>query len=155
MQRVREWSNGDCVYDARLYPDEMTLPLFSSAATITCRQVYCKCNIMMIRNNLRVLEQKINAHPQLSDGEKVEMQQYVTRCYGSLGTFINQYISKWTFIGQHTESWVIGRRTEPSWADLSVLEGVRRLCTPSLHDSGFRCAQSRWISSHAKPVHRG
>jgi hypothetical protein len=52
---------------------------------IPIEQFFAK--LIGIREKLRVLEQKINNHPKLSDEDKLELEGYISRCYGSLTTF--------------------------------------------------------------------
>jgi hypothetical protein len=58
--------------------------------------------VVMLRDRLRVLEQNINSSKNLNDEEKVNIQQYITRCYGSLTTF--------NVLFKNKEQWFVGEK---------------------------------------------
>ena len=77
LELGKRWQGGNIVINAGkpdVKPKEIPIEVFFK-------------KIIGVREKLRVLEQKINNHPNLSQADKLEMQGYITRSYGSLTTF--------------------------------------------------------------------
>jgi len=94
IQMGDRWNKGKMIlkpYNDDLAPKEIPIETFFH-------------KIVMLRDRLRVLEQKINAHKGLTEEEKIEMQQYITRTYGSLTTF--------NVLFKYKEDYFVGQKGE-------------------------------------------
>ena len=72
-----KWQHGTMIFkpaDDSLKQHEMSIERFMQ-------------KIVMMRDNLRVLEQQVNANSSLSVAEKVKLQGYITRIYGTMTSF--------------------------------------------------------------------
>lgn len=87
-----KWTNGTLIFepnDGSLKPHEIPVDTFFH-------------KIVMLRDRLRVLEQNVNSHAKLDDEDKVHLQQYITRIYGSLTSF--------NFLFKHKEDHFVGEK---------------------------------------------
>lgn len=87
-----KWKGGTMLLqteDKSLKPKEIPIEIFFH-------------KIVMLRDRVRVMEQQINAHKILSDEDKVNLQQYITRIYGTLTTF--------NVLFKNKEDWFVGEK---------------------------------------------
>lgn len=107
MKILRQWSDVSEVVPIADKWKGGTLQFQPNDASLKAKDVPVEAffhKIVMLRDRLRVLEQKINSHSKLGDDEKIDMQQYITRIYGTLTTFNILFRDKeHQFVGEKSE----------------------------------------------------